>query len=217
MKPAHSNSMPLAEAYASVCDRFGETQGRQALLRALIEGEIPSFGRRASLGCPNDRRGRIEGLPAPVWGFASIEWQENSIRFALSGVDDPQVLSWQLYRPVTEATEPVSVQDDMIYVEIEVSRTNFEEWANPETDLARSRNRGKPGPKVPKRRDDESKRRIATGDYPGAPNKNVPWDRFADEIRDACAGWSDRHDRRTARGFSDRAIERAVSRLTPSR
>jgi hypothetical protein len=217
MKAPDSNAMPLGEAYARICDLYDEAPGKQMLRRALIEYKIPSFGRRASHGSPNDKRGRIEDLPPQVWELAHVEWQEGRIHFALSQADDPRILSWQHYRPVTDTTDPVPVQGDVVYVEIEVSRKHFDKWASPETVPVQSSTRGKPGPKLLQLRDNEIRRRIEAGNYPGASGTNVPWDRFNDEIRDACDGWVDRRKGLKSSGFSDKTIARAVSRLAAKR
>jgi hypothetical protein len=54
----------------------------------------------------------------------------------------------------------------------------------------------------------EIRRRLANGDIPGS---NVSWKLFCDEIRVACNGWAP--NRKMVRGFSDKAIERAVKQI----
>ena len=60
------------------------------------------------------------------------------------------------------------------------------------------------------RRDEAIRKRLENGEHPASTET---WDRFCDHIRDDCAGWKDKKERKPKRGYSDRQIKRVVSKL----
>jgi len=45
------------------------------------------------------------------------------------------------------------------------------------------------------------------------PGRTIEWQRFCDQVRDACAGWKDQTNRVPKRGFSDKTIQRYVASM----
>jgi hypothetical protein len=211
MKSRESAWMSLSTAHAQVSQQFGEQQGVSGLQEALCSGKIPSQGR---LAFPDGLDGK-KSLFQKVWAFAIVKWGESRIRLNISEIDDEMILSWWWYfRPaMAKPLPPMSAGDDIVFAEVEIGRQDFAVWLASPTPLPQRKSRGKSGPKVPGGRDEEIKKRISAGNYPGAPGVNIPHKTFCDEIRSACGGWANNRERRPARGYSDRAILRALSNL----
>lgn len=128
MKPPKPAWMPLAEAYAQVCEQFGVEPAVHALRNALADGEIRWRSQYTFRDSPREIHGPKKEREASLWEPEEIGWSENWMRPVDPKVEVPIVA----YYPTTTGHQaPVlegMSEHEITYVEIEINRKNFHDW-----------------------------------------------------------------------------------------